>query len=64
METHLRCRKRPAKVESYTRAAPGEGAMEPPDERNAIEYGQLQSRLSVARTCVVAIEWSRSQLRS
>jgi hypothetical protein len=38
--------------------------MEPPDERNAIEYGQLQSRLSVARTCVVAIEWSRSRLRS
>jgi len=35
--------------------------MEPPDERNAIEYGQLQSRLSVARTCVVAIEWSRSR---
>src|SRR6516164_3545808 len=39
METHLRC---PAGAE--------DGAMEPPDQRDAIEYGQLLSRLSVART--------------
>src|SRR6516162_5997489 len=43
METHLRCRKRPAGAESYTRAAPGDGAMEPPDQRDAIEYGQMLS---------------------